>query len=353
MDGEYFGLLTSDDMFEIEPSDRIDDLQLRTEYKKLNLSPLQKIQVSGLLQQMPALVSSEILSKSYILKFPQGISGVCHPIHYKAGGIGTPIQSADGKFVSHASLQSFSRQAVILNAFNVMSIASGQYFLAQITNELKTINKSIDKILEFLYNEKKSELISEVSFVKSAYQNYSSIMEHEQQRLATIVSLQEARKVSVKDIEFYMFDLDSTLEKAGKSEVQSLVADASKIKNSLELSIQLYIMASLLEVYYAQNYDVSYILHVETEASVYISKCEKRILSSFSKLSNYIQGLKEGPLKKIDKSGLEEKVNTVIDSFSDGAESDMLKIFRSSLHEIEKRAEYYITGDGELYLKSV
>lgn len=57
-----------------------------------------------------------------------------------------------------------------------MSIASGQYFLSEINNNLSAINQKADKILEFLYGDKKAELMSEVSFVNFAYQNYNSIM---------------------------------------------------------------------------------------------------------------------------------------------------------------------------------
>ena len=83
-----------------------------------------------------------------------------------------------------------------------MSIASGQYFLAEINKELKTINQNIDNILKFFIWGQKAELLAEVSFAGYAYQNYSSIMEHEQQRLATLTNLQESKKVAMKDIEF-------------------------------------------------------------------------------------------------------------------------------------------------------
>lgn len=209
IDSECFDVLPSNGMFKIEPSDRGEDIRQSANFKELKLNPSQKIQVSGLFQQLPSLMAAETVSKAYILKFPEGISGPCHPMQYVDGGIGTPILSVDGKIVNHASLQNLSGQAVALSAFNAMSIASGQYFLSQINNELKAISQSIDKILEFLNGDKKAELISEVSFVKAAYQKYSSIMSHEQQRLAMIVSLQESRKVAMKDIEFYMSDLDS------------------------------------------------------------------------------------------------------------------------------------------------
>ena len=74
-----------------------------------------------------------------------------------------------------------------------MAFASGQYFITQVNSELQKINQNIDKILEFLYGDKKAELLSEVSFVKYAYENFSSIMAHDEQRVATIASLQNAK----------------------------------------------------------------------------------------------------------------------------------------------------------------
>lgn len=338
--------------FEITPCEKIADIESRPGFKKLELTSSQKIQMGGLLQQMPALAATGALSGAYVVRFPEGVSKACHLMQYKDGGWGTPIQGLDGKIVGHASLQDISAQAAVLGVFNVMSVASGQYFLAQINSELKTMNRSIDRILEFLYGDKKAELVSEVSFVKGAYQNYSSIMEHEQQCVATIVSLQEARKVAMKDIEFYMSDLDSAISAKNGSDVISLKAEMFRIKDCLELSMQLYSMSSLLEIYYSQNYDTDYICRVEGEGVVYISRCEKLILTCFSKLSSYIQGFKEGPLKKIDKQPLLREVNEVIDYFGRGAESEMIRSVRSVLHAPEARAEYYVSGDGELYLKT-
>jgi hypothetical protein len=264
--------------FEIVPCAEITDIDNKSNFQKLKLTSSQKIQMSGLLENIPAITATTSMSKAYILKLPEGLADSCHPMRYATGGIGTPIQDESGSIVAHASLQELSKQAVIMGAFTAMSVASGQYFLAQINSELKTMNQSIDKILEFLYGDKRAELISEVSFVKSAYQNYSSIMEHEQQRFATIVSLQEAKKIAIKDIEFYMSDLDSTVSSKNGSDIATLIDKAFQIKDCLELSIQLYAMSSLLEIYYSQNYDADFIANVEEEAVTYVGKCEKRIL---------------------------------------------------------------------------
>lgn len=336
--------------FEIIPCDHMTDIESKPGFKKLELTSSQKIQMGGLMQQLPAVVAAEALSSCYMVQFPDGLPHVLTQL--KQGGFSTMVKGENGRIAGTASLYPVEVQAAVLGAFNVMSIVSGQYFLAQINSELRTMNQNIDKILEFLYGDKKAELISEVSFVKSAYRNYSSVMEHEQQRFATLVGLQEAKKVAMKDIEFYMSDLDSTVNAKSSSDVVSWTDKVFQIKECLELSIQLYSMSSLLEIYYSQNYDESYISDIEEESATYIGKCEKRMLSSFSKLSTHIQTFKEGPLKKIDKPALEKKVNLVIDSFSRGTESEILRSIRSVLHASEAKTEYYVTNNGDLYLKT-
>ena len=121
------------------------------------------------MQQLPAVVAANALSDMYMVRFPAGIPNALTPL--KQGGFSTMVKGENGRIAGTASLYSVEAQAAVLGAFNAMSIVSGQYFLAQINSELKTMNQNIDKILEFLYGDKKAELISEVSFVKSAYQN--------------------------------------------------------------------------------------------------------------------------------------------------------------------------------------
>lgn len=61
----------------------------------------------------------------------------------------------------------------------------------------------------------------------------------------------------MKDIEFYLSDLDGKTGTNAKdvAEFKSISDDVLKIKESLELSIQLYIAANLVEIHVAQNYE--------------------------------------------------------------------------------------------------
>ena len=208
---------------------------------------------------------------------------------------------------------------------------------------------NLDKILEFLYGDKKAELMAEISFVKYAYQNYNSIMSHEAQRTATIASIQKAKKVAMKDIEFYMNDLDSAAKTKDNSELISTVNKAFQIKESLELSMQLYVFSNLLELYYSQNADSSYIKYVEADVSSYIDKCEKRMLSSFSVLDAFVRDYKGNLLKKIDTSEIEKEVGGLLDRLNNGGRNSNAADFACGVKCSDEEGRI-LYGRGRKYL---
>lgn len=177
-------------------------------------------------------------------------------------------------------------------------------------------------------------------------------MEHDEQRIATIQSLQEARKTAVKDVEFYLTDLYSTVYGKGDSDIEALVSKAFRIRDCLELSIQLYVTGNVLEVYYSQNYDSAYLKYLESDVVTYISKVEKQILESLAMLRARVDGYNPKlPGKKIVKQPLLEKIDAATEDLRIGEESRLKKEFRRALHSSERASEYCITADGNVYLK--
>jgi hypothetical protein len=332
---------------EVLSCDSINNISDSKKYKKMEFTSGQKMQLSGLVQNLPSFAVNETLGKAYIVNMPKGVEG--RLMEYKNGGYGSPIVGADNKIIAHASFDEINLNVAVMNAFSIMSVASNQYFLFEINKQLTALNQTIDKILEFLYSDKKAELISEVEFTKYAYENYLSIMNHNEQRLATITNLQAAKKIAMKDIEFYMSDLNDTVN--SKDWDASAIADkALQIKSCLELSMQLYFISNVLEIYYSQNLDDVYIDWVEKTVTEYLIKCEKRILSNFSKLSVAVKEFKN-PIKKIDKVGLLGQINTVIETLGGGTESEMCKEFREAVNAINSEKTFYIDDNSEVYLK--
>ena len=57
--------------FDILPIDKITDIENKSEYKKLEITSSQKIQMGGFVQQIPAVLAAKTLAEAYILKFPK------------------------------------------------------------------------------------------------------------------------------------------------------------------------------------------------------------------------------------------------------------------------------------------
>lgn len=335
--------------FEISERQNV-NLTDENHFTKLEQTSEQKIQTSLLVNQMPNIMAANTLANAYIAKFPDGLQHSLTTL--KQGGFMSMYKDANGKFAGTASLYHLTSQAAVMTVFSAMSVITGQHYLTEINSQLMMINQGIDKVMEFLYGDKKAELLSEVNFVQSAYKNYASIMSHPEHRTATIAGLQEARRIAMKDIEFYLQDLDTKSAPSLKSysEFVDLSEEALRIKDCLELSMQLYLMSNIMEVHYAQNYDSNYLGNLKDDASHYINRCDTRILSNFGKFSGYNKNFKSSLIKKMDTSILERKFEDVINSSNLGDKSQLHKVLDSVADVSAQPKEYYLSRTGDMYI---
>lgn len=333
---------------DILPCERSIDSSDTKRFTKLELTAGQKMQINALLGELPSLAAGATLAKTYVASFPDGLPHTL--MQLRQGGVSSYYQ-VDGKFAGTASLYSTSAQAACLGAFTAMSIASGQYFLAKINSKLNVMQLSLDKILEFLYGDKHAELLSEINFARFAYQNYGSIMEHDQQRMATIAGLQNGRKLAIKDVEFYLSDLTSKVTAKKGTDILATVTTAIQIKERLDLSIQLYVMSNLLEVFYSENYDQRFLQYIEDDTAAYITKCDKRMLTNFSMLQQSLVGYKDRGFRKSDKDPFEKQVSEIVEALNTSENSPIQELLHTALRAPEQKAEYYFSDTGDVYLK--
>ncbi len=318
-------------------------------YRKIDTSLEQTMQMSAFMQQMPTLMAADALSNSYKIVFPEGVHGTL--MQYKAtGGVGNPIIGENGKIVGHASLFDMNTEAMLLGAFSVMSIVTSQYFLAEINSKMEHLNQKLDQIIEFLYGDKKAELLAEIGFVQYAQENYSSIMTHEAQKTATISGLQEARKTAMKDIEFYMGDLSRKVQTTEKlfAKFKDVADTVIRISESLELSKQLFVMASIMETYFAQNFDKSYIKSVTETVKYYINKCDKRMFGDLRVMRSKLDSFKDSDTV----TKFKKKFDGIITSLDGGDDTPIIKSMISALDAATSRKEYYLNPNGDMYIRT-
>ena len=321
------------------------------QYEKVELSALSKGQISALYQQLPSMVAASTLKDAYyVAKWPDGVPHKLVKFADNSGYMST-VRGEGGKFAGHAHFQPLSAQAVVMMGFAVMSVVTSQYFLTEINRKMTRITQSIDQILAFLYGDKKAELLSEISFAKYAYENFASIMAHSEQRAATIQSIQGARKTAIQDVEFYLNDLHTAVQGAKTGDMEKTVDKAFQIRQCLDLSIQLYMTANLLEVYYSQNYDPAYLAYVENDVRSYLGKYEKQLIADFNALKMAISAFKPKIGQKVDTEALTRNVSKAISYLMDNECGELEEKFISSLYSAEKAVEYCIAPDGTIYLK--
>lgn len=341
--------LSSQGLLDISPVTAKYDLSDTSKFVKVEMNNAEKSHISALLSQTPMAAVAGAMPNMYTVKFPKGINGTL--MQYKTGGVGSAIMGDSG-ISGHAAFYQMTTQAALLGIFTAMSIATSQYFLTQIHNELNMINLKIDKILGFLYGDKKAELLSEISYAKRAYNNFSSIIKYDHQRIATLTGLQQSGKIAIKDIEFYIQDLDSVCSADIKSaaQLERSANDAMQIRESLNLSLQLYITCCILEIIYSQNNNESFIKSLEDDLVTYIDKCNNRMNTSFGALHKSIASYKiKKPLEtKFDKAPIEAKISSIIDSLHNGEASDSRKAVEKALNSSMQPTEFIIDS-GEIY----
>ncbi len=334
------------DGLDIKPCEFKPDLDDKTKFIKLENGSAAKMQISAFMQQMPALVGIAASENLYVATFPQGVPHVLSELN--SGGYFTAIRDPEtGRFIGQAALNPVSNYAVVATAFTVMSVATSQYYLTEINSKLNKIRLCVDEILKFLYGDKRAELMSEVMFAQYAYENYISIMAHDKQCLATISGLQDAKKVAMKDLEFYIADLDNVCANLGK-DIPQTAKNALRLKDCLDLSAQLYALSGIMEMYYSQNTDENYISYVEREMDGYIDKSEKHILQDFAKIINPVLTCKSKELSDKEK----QRMKTIMEELSEGGESSLRKSLKEALHSPERSAEYYIKTNGDVYMRA-
>lgn len=349
---QVFDLMKKGADFSLDPCAASVDLTDSRKFARLPVSDEQRLQLGALTQQLPLAMAAGALSNAYIVRFPKGLPQTLSKL--KSGGGFTVLRGTDGRFAGSAALYPLQAQGVMLGAMAAMSAVTGQYFLTQINSELKLVNSKLDDILGFLYGDKSADLIAQINFVKYAHANYGAIMMCEAQRQATLTNLQTARIVAMKNIEFYLTDLDATVKKEVKDfqALRKLQAKALLIKDSIELSRQLYVLSGILEIYYAQNYDAAYIGYMEDEMVSYINKCDRKIAGGLSELVGAIRSYKQrNPLDRTDgREALAKELNDALLPYSGDKDSPVRVSLRKSLEALHKQTEFYIDREDNVYV---
>lgn len=133
---------------EVTTSDVSFDFGDTSRFRKIEFPEQAGLTANSLLQLLPAAAVSDAASKTYILKFPEGVQGAL--LHLQRGGYTTTVVDATSHFSGTASLHPVNPASIALfNVFTIASFATGQYFLRDISSKMSEINRKLDDVLTF------------------------------------------------------------------------------------------------------------------------------------------------------------------------------------------------------------
>lgn len=333
---------------EVTTSDVSFDFGDTSRFRKIEFPEQTGLTANSLLQLLPAVAVSNAASQTYILKFPEGVQGTL--LHLRQGGYATTMVDATSHFSGTASLHPVDPASVALfNAFTIASFATGQYFLSDISSKMSEINRKLDAVLSFLEDSKRTELLSELAFVKYAVGNYSTIMLSESQRIATLTNIQRSKIRAIADIDFYTTELERRVNAKDAKKNPQTVLNA---KQNLDLASQLYAISSIMEPYYAQNWNAAYLKSIRAEADLLLGHAKNKISDAISPYAKDIrEAHKETRLKKnpIPFTPLEEKLLKISDDLTNQVHPPLAMTIESALDKPMKPSELYLTNDGCVY----
>ena len=243
-------------------------------YQKIDINLVGKL--DNLMQMFPAVVNLQNNKDAYRAIYDKGLGALQKVAQNGRGVRGNIVNGVNNKIVGQAIFEPLSNTPQIIGGlFSVMSIITGQYFMAQINGSLKKIEKGIANIQKFLENDKKSKLQGNEEFLKNIQKTLSYILENEMQQQATITSIQNIKRDSLQAIKFYKNQInelkDISKEKDKAEEILKNIEEKCKLISEYWYSLYLYCFATYLEPIVSQNYNEDYLKQSTKEI---IEKCE-------------------------------------------------------------------------------
>ncbi len=242
-------------------------------------------------------------SDIYKVTFDKGL-GSLQKVAGKQNVFRGSVVDANNKYVSGVEMTHLSSAPqVIGGVFTVMSMATGQYYMAEINKSLKKIEKEVHEVYQFLENDKKSKLSANEAFLKKIQKNLSGISNNQSQQIATITTIQDIERQALGDIDFYRNEIESLYSKYNNKTKADEVIDVNKRlgQNIYQYWYALYIycFSTYLEPILAGNIDSSFLENSIGDMLLQYQQFNESFLELQEKMKYYISNTKGFETNKV------------------------------------------------------
>lgn len=267
----------------------------------------QLARLSGVLQQAPGLLANRAIQKNYEgavrLVVPPDMPEGAHAMAAKK--LGTDVFYGEyvndkNRIAGKAGYQNIDATAAnaaqLANAvFAAASVATQQHYLHNIDKKLKALKSSTADILQFLELDKRTELQAQQAFLTEIFENLEAINLCEDQRRATITSVQTIRQKAMSAMVFYQERTRQRTQTrpsdAGKTEIKENIRKITADIAPYWLSIHTYGMAYILEILLTKNFNSRYLKNIARILREQQQKYDACYTECAEEISRYVQKL--------------------------------------------------------------
>jgi len=247
-------------------------------YRKLPSESLRH--VTQIFQFVPQLAVQHINNGAVQVAFKEAVEGTYRVIldpgtilaksKQTAGAFrGTELNQVTNKvagqaeFIDNSAILSVSAAPqVALNIFNAVSFVTGQYFIAQVNENLSDIKDGLERIQQFLDADKQSKLKADLLTLEKVNKRISFIKSDEVQKNATITQLKLIQTQTQGFINFYQEQAESVRQAADKKDKDKKIGKnidtVGNYMTQYRCATLAYCMANLMELYLLDTPDAEY-----------------------------------------------------------------------------------------------
>lgn len=106
----------------------------------------------------------------------------------------------------------------LANVMNVASLVVGQYYMSEINSKIETLNKSVNKIIDFQEREFKSRILALIALVREISNFSSEIMESDDLRNRKLQTLEDLKKEDAQLLQQVNITIDEIIKKNQRAE---------------------------------------------------------------------------------------------------------------------------------------
>ena len=277
------------------------------------------------IEHLPEMSARKGMGGLYKLDM-KGINGTLMAL--KSGGNTTDIVDEAGKIIGKGSISAVGTTApqVLANVMNVASVATGMYYMSEITNQLQHTERLLGGVKQFLEDEKKAEITAIFGELNKIYNDYQFCITedgyNESLLMANRTMLTSIEQKLDADIEFYLLQLNHDYDKFDDKDktkvVEETMQDFCVHTILLKQLFDLFCVKTVLEINYADKGVSSNEAFIENRKNLLMSKYEKinEELAKMSEVKAYLSNERYGFIDSLKAMQLDDAFKDAVKDIS-------------------------------------